>query len=343
MSDFIKECESTVLKVQKLLNEKDWKIRYEDYANKIHAKLDSIKLSKTLFHQWEPLYLYMNVTEAKKSLNSDVSFNLRYQGQAVATLKIIDTIASISTKKVEDKAVCISTKEFEAKNKRDFNCLEKLDNCLWNSKEASRFRDHFSKKLKRTVVSKKRNEEHRIESLLLTEFSKKKKEDKALCKIQPVKLSKVCRFPMPTPISASGSGDVTFSGANGGGIDILARVRKGGSTKLCIIEVKDENKPSEPPKKAILQGLAYAIFIRELLRSKSGDLWWKIYGFEKPIKKSNHLMVACAMPSNKNNDESFKNEIINFDDESGDTIQLQYIYFEEKNNEIIEIDSSLKK
>jgi len=99
--------------------------------------------------------------------------------------------------------------------------------------------------------------------MLLTEFSKKSGKDKVLCNIQPVKIAGIARFQMPTPLYASDIKNVEFAKWEGGGIDILSRIGTGNATKLCIMELKDENAPKEPPTKAIFQGLAYATFIRE--------------------------------------------------------------------------------
>ena len=130
-------------------------------------------------------------------------------------------------------------------------------------------------------------------------FSKKRGIDKILCNIQPVKLAGIARFQMPTPLSAAKIKEVKFIGPAGGGIDIISRIGAGSATKLCIMELKDENKPDEPPAKVILQGLAYAVFIKELLRSESGAEWWKIFGFSGKLPEQLELYVICVMPSKK--------------------------------------------
>ena len=187
-------------------------------------------------------------------------------------------------------------------------------------------------------MPKKRNEEHRIESMLLTEFAKKKGEDKIIRNIQPVKIAGIARFQMPTPLYASDIKNVKYAGPSGGGIDILSRIGTGNATKLCIMELKDENAPKEPPAKAILQGLAYATFIRELLRSKCGQEWWKIFGFSGKLPEQLELCVACVMPSISNNDTSFANKIIKT---AKDSFHLNYIYFHEKDNKVVDIDTSI--
>ena len=147
--------------------------------------------------------------------------------------------------------------------------------------------------------------------MLLTEFSKKSGKDKVLCNIQLVKIAGIARFQMPTPLYASDINNVKYAGPRGGGIDILSRVGTGSATKLCIMELKDENAPKEPPAKAIQQGLAYATFIRELLRSGCGQEWWKIFGFSSKLPGQLELYVACVMPFINNYNTSFANKISN--------------------------------
>ena len=162
---------------------------------------------------------------------------------------------------------------------------------------------------------------------MLTQFAKKSSKDKILCNIQPVKIAGIARFQMPTPLYASDIKNVKYAKWEGGGIDILSRIGTGNATKLCIMELKDENAPKEPPAKAILQGLAYATFIRELLRSKCGQKWWKIFGFSGKLPEQLELCVACVMPSTKNNDIFFANKIIKTNNQ--DSFHLNYLYFQE--------------
>ena len=128
-----------------------------------------------------------------------------------------------------------------------------------------------------------------------------------------------------------------YSG-KGGGIDILTRTGAGGkATRLCIMELKDENKKSEPPKDAMKQAVAYATFIRELLRSDAGEDWWKLFEFGGKIPRSLELYAACVMPSNDNNDYcSFRDMELNITE--NDTIKLHYLYFTEKKDGRITIE-----
>ena len=326
VNDFSNDCEKMISNVQKLLIQNtEWISRYTKYAQKINANLEKIKKAKEKrFHEWAPLYLYMNVTEAK----GQRIFSLRYLGQDVAKLKV-----------ATDK-ITIATKGFDVKNERDFGCNVKLEDSEWKSKDAASFRGHFSSHPKALGIAKKKNEEHRIESLLLTIFAKKKGIDKILCNIQPVKLAGIARFQMPTPLRASDINNVKYVGSAGGGIDIISRIGRGSITKLCIMELKDENKPLEPSAKVIQQGLAYAVFIRELLRSESGAEWWKIFGFGGKLPEQLELYVTCVMPSIKVNDTSFGCKIIKT---AKDTFNLNYIYFKENDNNVEAIETSLKQ
>jgi hypothetical protein len=203
-----------------------------------------------------------------------------------------------------------------------------LYNVAWDGKESEAFRKYFKNGPRYTKFTKN-NKEHCIESLLLTEFSKNTR-NKVLRNIQPVKICKI-RFPIPTTIKASKHGKLEYSFL-GGHVDILARTGSGGkATHLCIMELKDENNKSEPPKAALEQAVAYATFIRELLRSDAGAAWWKLFGFQRAIPKRLELFAACVMPSNDNNDYSFRNRECNVEE---DTIKLHYLYFNEEQESI---------
>jgi len=311
--------------VEKLLsNNSEWNDRYGEYAKTIINNLSQIQRKKKLFHEWAPLFLYMNISNAKGKMD----FHLRYHGQDVAILK------------TDNSSAKISTKTFDKKNLRDFNCNIKLDNSNWRSKEATKFREYFSSNPKRSKTAGKGNEEHRIESLLLTELSKKKSQNKIFCGIQPVKIGGFSRFQMPTPIKASKIDKLSYSGKYGGGIDILARVGKGKGTKLCIMEIKDENTSKEPPMKVILQGIAYATFIHELLRSTKGELWWKIFGFKGKLPEALEINVACGMPLSTNpqlNDKNFALKKISIPNYKKDSLILHYFYFDKN---ITSVDTS---
>ncbi|MCB4791074.1 MAG: tetratricopeptide repeat protein [Elusimicrobia bacterium] len=329
----------TIQTASNLLNKNnEWINRFAEYAKGIKKNISRIKNKKDSFNQWSPLYLYMNVSQAK----GDAIFNLRYLGQSVAD---IDVKSDGSVKSIK-----LDQNRYKKHNEDYFGFIHNYEDDKtiweWSGKDATAakaFRKHFCNNPQRIKVEqKKENHEHRIESMFLTEFSKRDAKDKRkeLRNIQPVKIAKIARFQMPTPFSASNDLKYPKNG-KGGGIDILARVGKGNSTKLCIMELKDENTAKEPPKVAIKQGLAYATFISKLLRSKSGKKWWNIFGFSGKVRKDLKLLVACVMPISEykeRNNESFKGiKIVH----EGCTFELHYIYFKEEINKILEINTSL--
>jgi len=222
---------------------------------------------------------------------------------------------------------------------RDFDCDLQLKRVDWTGPEASEFRKYFRdrKGPRKKADYNRGNEEHRLEGLWLTELLKDS--SKMLPYTKAVAIGKA-RFPMPTPIGASSHKAVKYSPGSRGGIDILARTGTGGAnTYLCIMELKDQNVKSEPPKYALKQAIAYAAFIRELLRSDAGPQWWALFGYGGKVPKQLTLYAACVMPSVSNNDYTFKDMELDID---GDIIKLHYVYFVEKNNKITEVDTSLK-
>ncbi len=313
-SEFIQVMDETRLLLK---DNSEWRERYCSYAEKISGNIDFIKSVRSSFHEWAPLKVYLNITSAKTAKHS-VSFELRYLGQTVAKLT-----------GNRDKGHRLSTKDYERTNLRDFNCSVCLSDSDWCGEDAKNFRSFFKNRESSRKTGGKGNEEHRLESLLLTEFSRTK--NKGVRHIQPVTVGTV-RCPMPTPISASNHKAVKYSGKTGGGIDILARTGTGGkATRLCIMELKDENKKSEPPKDVMKQAVAYTTFIHDLLRSDAGVTWWKLFGFSGKIPEPLELYATCVMPSGHNNDYSFRDMELNIE---RDIIKFHYLYFTEENSRI---------
>lgn len=318
--EFMKVIEETRLILK---DNNEWRGRYADYANKIQSNTPCISSIRSAFREWSPLKVYLNVTSAKGARNF-VNFELRYMGQTVATLK-----------GSKDKMHRLSTRGYDNPNSRDFGCNIPLADTDWGAENATKFRRFFrDRKGPRAASANKGNEEHRLESLLLTEFFKTKSKEKSLLGIQPVTIAKV-RFPMPTPISASNPKTIKYSGMRGGGIDILTRTGTGGrATRLCIMELKDQNVKIEPPKAAMKRAIAYTVFVRELLRSDAGLPWWKLFGFSGTVPKQLRLYAACVMPSNENNDYSFDRLEPNIEK---DSITLHYLYYLIDENDRIRI------
>ena len=325
--NLLNEFNAVISETEQLLNSNaEWITRYDTYADVILSKLELINKIRGQFREWSPLKIYIHTTSIKQAVSS-VTFDVRYLGQNVA--RLTGHLNGLHK---------LSTSNFDVTNLRDFECPIRLKNVDWTRPEALALSKFYKNRqgLRIKADSNKRNEEHRLESLWLTELSKK--ENKVLPYVKPVLIENV-RFSMPTPISASNHKRIKYSGIGGGGIDLFARTGTGGrNTKLCIMELKDENTRKEPPKDAVKQAVAYATFIRRLLRSTSGHKWWRLFGFNSEIPERLVLFAACVMPSSACNDYSFKD--IEFDI-MGDLIRLQYVYFEESNNRIDKVITSL--
>ena len=302
-----------VKKTLELLRTNDeWVERYDEYSDFItmNTKNGKLEESRKKFHEWDPLKVYISTTNAK-SQGDVCKYSLRYLGQHVAELKV----------NLKNKEVTISTnKEAVKSNEKTFGCNIVLNDDDWKGNKAREFRRYFKEEL----PTKEKHIEHLFESLIIGEMIKKEKNN--FIGTKPVMLGNT-RFSMPTPLGASGK-NVKYSAQYGGGIDILARTRMSeGDVRLNIIELKDENSQKEPPQKVIRQAIKYAVFIQQLLRSKSGKKWWELFGFSGDLPSKLILNATCLVPSNeKLNDTSFANKRIAISD--GDEIELHYVYFD---------------
>ena len=316
MEELEKKLKKAIEDAQKIINEDEkWEVDYKNSAELILKNKSKIEELRKNFHRYEPLKFYLTIGNMK-NLKNTLYISVRYQGQAIAMLSIN-----------KDNKVLISTKDFDSNNEKFFNCNIKLSNAEWDGKEAAEFRKYFATYPKRTSND---NEEHRIESMLINEFSKDSSVDKKLCNIQPIKVAGL-PFSMPTIIS--GSKEIK---KGDGHIDIFARNNK----KITVIELKDENKKSEPIEKVLQQATGYAVFIINLLRSESGKDWYKIFEFSKEMPQDNLLIKVCsAMPKKTNFDvDKFKPFTL---DCGKDKLEYNWLFFEEDGKEITDIDTSL--
>ena len=277
--------------IELLERNKEWENRYSQYIKQILQVKDGD--NSRSFRTPEGLSLYSSV-----SRRNGKTYDLRFKGQSVGII-------------VCNEDEIILRPRYET-NKKFFN-LELPECVSWYSPEASAFRKCFRDMAKGSSDIKLKSPEHRIENRLLKEFSKRRRsEGKALCNIQPVKLYG-CYFQFPTPVKASGHGP-EYSKQYGGGIDILARIKTiEGDSRLCIMEVKDENKESESQTDAMTQAIIYATFIAHLLRNKSGQKWWNFFMnrdcSSSPIPNQLNLDVVTIMPEG-NTDEFVENIVI---------------------------------
>ena len=270
-------------------NRNEWEDRYDRYAKKIN--LDQYANDRKKFRIPKPLNAYSSISRVEKRTKYPTSYDLRYQGQSIGEIIVKNGKVYLNTKGKEEK----NFKYFQYPKSWNSDYVE------WDSTDAREFRKHFMSLDKSNAHSP----EHKIEQFLLSEFSKETRSyEKKLCSIQPVRLGGLF-FQMPTPFTASdhsnGQINLKYVKEKGGGIDILARIKdKGNNPKLAVLELKDENKKSEPQKEVMWQALAYATFIAYLLRSKSGTFWWeKVFGFKKgslPNDKPIEIIVATIMP-----------------------------------------------
>ena len=345
MEDYTK----TIKKVKELLAQnKGWHSQFEDHINKLSSEhLSKFKEAKRLFYVTEPFHLYMNINTAKSNADSlsAIVFELRFHGKSVAMVKV--DLNKFKKEQNSDNAVFLSVKKpltiltntFKtAQMDKDLDTLiaySKMKNILWHGEEAKTFRKIYldlEKKINsdQNVRKSVGEPEHDMECELLKNYSQKSSLGKEIPNIQPVTIGDTgARFQMPTPIKAStaknGAENINYSDSrrSGGGIDILARIGNGKGTKLAVLELKDEYSPKEPPEKAMHQAVAYATFIRELLRSNCGDKWWKFFGFGGNIPQKLEIKAIVVMPYDANASTNFGGAKLPIDN---DTIKLGYIY-----------------
>lgn len=294
----------------------DWESRYAQYASNIINKSEQLRKCKSQFNQCPPLYLYSTIGKPNH-------FQLRYKGQTVAGITIEKN--GLLLKRTE-KEIASTTKYFDYP--------PQWRTTPWRGKEATAFRKHFQKLDKKFEP---RQLEHKYECMMLTEMEKQDKSSKFLGTyhgIQPVKIADISRFQLRTPISASKKGKTYSNNAQGGGIDILARIGRG-SANLSIFELK---RPEvETVQETIEQGLAYTVFLRELLRSTSGPEWYQIFGYTSPIPQK--LTLNCiALMHHHTPKPNFSHEILNLEN---DEIHLHHMFYEVRPNGLTIEDTSL--
>lgn len=345
-----KACESI------LKEETEWIFRYSKYIDKILGAKELVINSQKLFSIPDPLKLYLPLGRLTKGKQNEIEYDLRYQGQSVGSLIVRPKDPKgeqVFLKNNEESHLL--TEEFL---KANCDCKDLLN---WqSSNEAKAFRKFY-----KNVAAKDNcgQPEHRLESYLLSNYSKKSSDGKELLHIQPIgMLGTTAKFQMPTPFKGSilhnSKTDITkdsvYSGYKGGGIDILARTGKGRNTYLSVIELKDENRTNESPQDAIRQAIAYTVFIRELLRSKdAGNLdWWHFFGFsgnkipDKLILRAVIAMPFDGTPKAEDNAKRFM-EFVNAAKpkiimNNKDTIELHYIFRHGTKPETSIIETSLK-
>jgi len=342
MNHLLQSLKDAANAAKKALEDKeDWIKQYNDYATKIQSVNKIIKNARPNFHVENPLFVYSTISKTTGAKQENVIFDLRYKGLSVANIRI-----SKEEGPGEDPRRLIP----DIKIGKFYNIkgIKGGTEYKWLSDEAQTFRSYFINGNPPYIKGKT---EHRYESLLLTEFSKKSGKDKKLKDIQPVLLCDN-RFQMPTPLKASeGKKGLEYNRKNRSPIDFLCRTGHGPSSKLNVFELKSFYKN---PIEVLQQAIIYSVFILKLLKTPSAgsNIWWKLFKYNKTPDFTRPLEInaVVALPMDKkyknspeDEKEWFKNKVINV---GTDTIRLHYLYFslekDDKGNEIIaDIKTSL--
>lgn len=279
--------------VDAVLNElndnSEWINRYAKYAENIsnNSKKYAEKIKDIQIKP--PLFLYSSISKIDDT--DTYCYDIRYAGNSVGAISI------------NPDGVTVDVKGSYAKKHLKYNGPDTLN---WDE-AVEKYFNLFPEDMP-SDSAKTHGQECRIENWLLSEFSKPTREqNKLVCNIQPVKIAEQLFFQLTTTISASHHEELPYytksPNKRGGGIDILARANHSNNrynNYLAVLELKDQNKPSESQAMALQQAIAYATFLAYLLRSESGKTWWKIFG--KKLEKTNklpaplHIDVVTVMP-----------------------------------------------
>ncbi|MDE6582469.1 MAG: hypothetical protein K2K47_08095 [Duncaniella sp.] len=276
--------------LQILKYDSEWQDRYEGYLLDIWSNSDKITKG---FTKPQGLSVYTTVAD-----RNNRNYYLRFKGQNVGKV-IVDRNGKVTLKCLVEESTSHNIKGCPLKNGKV---------AYWDSTEATQFRAFF-KSL--SLETKTKSPEHEVENALLKEFRKRIGVNKALRYIQPVLLHGNF-FQMPTPLKAS-THIPTYATSRGGGIDMLARIKSSekGHTRLCVIEIKDENIDKESQKAAMSQAITYATFIAELL-TRQPD-WMEFFmGHKTKLNRNSKCLdkfdieVITIMP--EGNTETFQDE-----------------------------------
>lgn len=301
---------------QLLENKGEWKGRYWGYIDEVNKVLKNPNANYRQFRTPEQISRYSSV-----SRRDGKTYDLRYEGRSIAVVRCTQSGVFLTPNEGNLKSFRYPAGSYDHENKE----------WVWKSRYSSKLRSHF-KHLKDSGNNSQ--PEHRLENKLLRLFTSR---DKPF-KISPVQLYD-CFFQMPTPLKASDHKQLpTYAKQSGGGIDILARVTPikrldNEYSRLCVMEVKDQNVQRESQADAMGQAVAYAVFIAKLLRSKSGQDWYDFLMKRKERKKNGnvpenlHIDVVTVMP--KGNTDEFCNEDLDVS-ELNTTLHCHTLYFDDE-------------
>lgn len=271
----------------------EWQERYKGYLSDIWSNPDKIAKG---FAKPQGLSVYTTVGDRNTK-----NYYLRFKGQNVGKIRV-GRNGNVTLQCLVEESTSHDIKDCPLKYK------EVVD---WHSVKASDFRKFFLYDLPKNTKTK--SPEHEVENALLVEFRKKIGVEKVLHNIQPVLLHGNF-FQMPTPLKGS-THEPEYVKHSGGGIDMLARIKTEGNchTRLCVIEIKDENKVSESQKTAMSQAITYATFVAKLLTEQPD--WMEFFMGHKTKRNRNSrcldqfdIEVVTIMPEGIT--ETFENKVL---------------------------------
>ncbi len=130
----IEEYKKTVVDaIKELDNNPQWIEKYGHYALGMLKNRDNFKHARSMFNQSGFLHYYLTVG---KTTDNNVSFDIRYLGQSVGTIKL------------ENDDVILSVSEEKNKNSKKYFHYELgvLENVNWSKDvEAAQFREFYNK------------------------------------------------------------------------------------------------------------------------------------------------------------------------------------------------------
>lgn len=265
--------------------------RIDGWASTINNSMLPKKSARSLFREWKPLRIYTCVGNA---LKTNITFSVRFHGQEVAELKIINNSA----------ALCLSKRHIFNNNKWFKNpfsaqpayaqvkgsLISTAGSYPWTGRAAKGFRRYF-KSINAHCQIKTGIPEHRIESRFIEEMAKdsSKKSAFLLVKdIQPVTIAD-CPLQFPLPISASKGVPVYADGH----IDILARRRSNGRVHISVWELKSPGKIAHAIEQAYIYSCTLLLML--LKSGKTGQDWYKIFGFKRPLPLNLDIEAVIAV------------------------------------------------
>lgn len=311
----IEEIRDEVLKLLENFRE-EWEGRYAGYIDRIPKITNRVKKNRSIIRMPQALSLYSSI-----SANAN-KINLRFYGQRVGNIVFKNDSIVI------EPYVKTILRDFDEKFEESLDCKKN---------DGGQFKSFFKRKDKNPNGIRLHSPEHRVENRMLKYFKDKSKRRDFRYGICPVVIHDCCFFQMPTPLKASDHKQLpTYAKQYGGGIDILARVGIAvGVSRLCVMEVKDQNVNAESQADAMGQAVAYAVFIAKLLRSQSGQAWYNFFmgrDFGKvypqgDVPQELHIDVVTVMP--QGNTDEFCNEDLDVS-ELKTTLHCHTLYFDDE-------------